>query len=281
MVINMINSTHNTLKNGQHPVFQGGSYPGIAGKVVVITGGGNGIGLSMAEAFAGHGARLMLIDINEQAMVKARQALEQTHVDIEVAICLASVTDDVAVEAAFAQCETRFGRVDILLNNAGISTNKASLDLTPDEWRRSVDINLNGVFVCAQAAARRMVKQKSGVIINTASMWGVSSAPQRAAYCGAKAGVVSLTKSLAVEWAPYGIRMNAVGPGYTRTPLMEELARNGRLDMEALRKRTPLGRFGEPEEMAELALFLASDCAVFITGHTLIADGGWTANGYM
>jgi NAD(P)-dependent dehydrogenase (short-subunit alcohol dehydrogenase family) len=112
-------------------------------------------------------------------------------------------------------------------------------------------------------------------------MFGIVSAPERAAYCAAKAGVVSLTKTLAVEWASYGIRVNAIGPGYVRTALVEGLIKSGRLDVHSLNKRTPAGRLGEPEEMAEIVMFLASDSAAFITGHTLIADGGWTANGYM
>ncbi|MCY1454901.1 Oxidoreductase UcpA [compost metagenome] len=112
-------------------------------------------------------------------------------------------------------------------------------------------------------------------------MWGVSHAPERAAYCSSKAAVVSLTKCLAVEWASHGIRVNAIGPGYTRTPLMEQLNREGRLDFDKLIGRTPLGRLGEPGEMAELAMFLASESATFITGQVFVADGGWTANGFM
>ena len=185
------------------------------------------------------------------------------------------------MEEVFSQCVQRFGRIDILLNNAGVSVNKPSLELTVDEWRRGIDINLNGSFICAQAAARRMVEQSSGVIVNIASMYGVVAAPQRAAYCASKAGVVALTKTLAVEWAAYGIRVNAIGPGYTLTALVEELGKDGRLDLDALRRRTPLGRLGTPEEIAQLALFLASDRAAFVTGHTLVADGGWTANGYL
>ncbi|WP_442900343.1 SDR family NAD(P)-dependent oxidoreductase [Geoalkalibacter sp.] len=257
------------------------TFKDIAGKVVIVTGGSSGIGFAMAQAFAENGAHLMLLDIDKEAMTKAKANLERINPQYEVATVSASVTDEDAIEAAFARCESGFGRIDILLNNAGIAINKPSLEVTPEEWRRGIEINLTGVFICAQAAARRMIRQKNGVIINMASMYGVASAPQRAAYCASKAGVVSLTKSLAVEWAPYGIRMNAIGPGYTRTPFVEELVRTGRLNMESLRQRTPLGRLGEPEEMANIALFLASDCSAFVTGHTLIADGGWTANGYM
>lgn len=255
-------------------------YPDIKGKVVIITGGANGIGLAMAKAFAINGAHLMLIDINTDAMERAAVSLTGEKTRISVEIFQASVNDEEAVASAFSWCLERFGRVDILLNNAGISVNKPSLELSGEEWRKGIEVNLNGVFFCAQAAAKIMVRQKKGVIINTASMYGLISAPERAAYCSAKAGVVSLTKTLAVEWAPYGIRVNAIGPGYTLTPLIEELGNNNRLDLEALCRKTPLGRLGTPEEMAQLALFLASEAAGFVTGHTLVADGGWTANGY-
>jgi len=261
--------------------FKSAKYCGISGKAVVITGAANGIGMAMADAFARSGSRLLLVDINEPGLAKVKQSLNQTYPGVEIEIRTASVIDDAAVEATFAYCKERFGSVDILLNNAGISVNKSSLELTPDEWRHGINVDLNSVFVCAQAAARHMVNQRSGVIINTSSMYGVVAAPQRTTYCAAKAGVVALTKSLAVEWAPYGIRMNAIGPGYTRTALVEELGQSGRLDIEKLKQRTPLGRLGEPQEMAEMTLFLASDSATFVTGQVLVADGGWTANGYM
>jgi NAD(P)-dependent dehydrogenase (short-subunit alcohol dehydrogenase family) len=257
------------------------TYKDLAGKVAIVTGGSSGIGFAVARAFAENGARLMLVDIDQEATAEAKASLARSNPQCEVATFLASVTDAGAIETGFNCCEQIFGRIDILLNNAGISINKPSLELTPEEWRRGIEVNLTGTFICAQAAARRMIRQKNGVIINMASMYGVAAAPQRAAYCASKAGVVSLTKSLAVEWAPYGLRMNAIGPGYTRTPLVEELARSGRLDLAALLARTPLGRLGEPGEMAQIALFLASECSAFVTGHTLIADGGWTANGYM
>lgn len=267
--------------NEEGAAFGVSAYAGIEGRVVVITGGGSGIGLAMARGFARNGAHLMLIDINENAMLLAKRTLVERFPSLQIATFMASVTDEVAIERAFTFCMDRFGRLDILLNNAGVAVNKPSMELTPAEWRRGIDINLSSVFICAQAAARQMIKQKRGVVINTASMWGVSHAAERVAYCSSKAAVVSLTKCLAVEWAAHGIRMNAIGPGYTRTPLMEELNRKGRLDFEKLIKRTPLGRLGEPDEMAELALFLACDSATFITGQIFVADGGWTANGFM
>ena len=196
---------------------------------------------------------------------------------------LERLQDFASVEAVLQACaatEERFGRIDILLNNAGISMNKPSLELTPAEWRRAIDIDLSGVFYCAQAAGRRMARQGGGVILSTASIWGLSSAANRLAYCAAKAGVVSLTKCLAAEWAQHCIRVNAICPGYTHTSLMDELMERGAINGAELCGKTPINRLGRPEEMAEAALYLASDASAFITGHALVSDGGWLANGY-
>jgi NAD(P)-dependent dehydrogenase (short-subunit alcohol dehydrogenase family) len=271
----MVMSVSNLVR--QTAVFDHAVYPGLSGKVVLVTGGGNGIGRAMAEGNARHGARLVLIDIDREAMERTASELQEKYQDVEIEIANISTTDEVAVERACAQAEHRFGRIDVMLSNAGIAMNKPSLELTADEWRRTIDINLNGVFICAQAAGRRMVRQKSGSIVSTASIWGISASKERAAYCASKAAIVSLTKALAVEWAPYGVRVNAIAPGYTSTRLMEDLSRHGRIDADKLRQNTPLGRFGTPEEMAEAALYLASDAAAFITGHTLVSDGGWIA----
>jgi NAD(P)-dependent dehydrogenase (short-subunit alcohol dehydrogenase family) len=265
-----------------HEVQSGGAsrYAGLLGKVVLNTGGASGIGLAMAHGFARHGARLALLDIDAGRLAGARDALTKAFPDLDMLTLHASITDDVKVEQACAAVESHFGRIDILLNNAGVSMNKPSIDLTPAEWRRTIDIDLTGVFYCTQAVARRMIRQNGGVILNTSSMWGLTSSPKRLAYCAAKAGVVSLTKSLAAEWAQHNIRVNAVCPGYTRTELMDALIDRGALDTDYLLTRTPLGRFGTPEEIAEAALFLASDAGAFITGHAMVLDGGWTANGF-
>jgi NAD(P)-dependent dehydrogenase (short-subunit alcohol dehydrogenase family) len=262
------------------PGFAQASYPGLAGKVVLNTGAASGIGEAMTHGFARHGARLVLVDIDEHGLKRVEAELKAIYSGTEIETVVASITDEEAVEQACAQAEKRFGRIDILLNNAGIGVNKPALEMTGSEWRRAVDIDLSGVFYFSQAAARRMVKQQSGVIINTASIWGVSSSPRRVAYCSAKAGVVSMTKCLAVEWAPYGIRVNAVCPGYTGTALIEELINAGKINEQALAERTPLKRLAAPEEMAEVGLYLASDAAAFVTGIALVSDGGWTANGF-
>ncbi|AOA59874.1 short-chain dehydrogenase [Acinetobacter larvae] len=251
-------------------------YAGIAGKTVVVTGAAAGIGFCLAQAFAQQGAQVFMIDLNQDALNAAMERLQ----DYQVAGFAANVTDDDAVVAAFAACQANFGAVDILFNNAGISLNKPSLDITMSEWRRCVDINLSSLFLCSQQAALQMKQHGRGVIINTASIWGLSTSAERTAYCTTKAGVVAMTKCLAAEWGSAGIRVLAIGPGYTRTALVEKLQQQNTLDVADLERRTPLGRLAEPEEIAELALFLASDAAKFMTGQTYLIDGGWEANGF-
>jgi len=261
--------------------FAPAQHPGIAGKVVLNTGAGSGIGRAMAHAFARHGAKLMLLDLDAAGLAETRAQLNEAFPDVEVDCVQASIADDNAVEQACAATQARFGRIDILLNNAGIAVNKPSLELTPAEWRRAIDINLSGVFYCSQAAGKHMVAQQhGGVIVNMASIWGLSSSAGRLAYCVAKAGVVSLTKCLAAEWAQQRIRVNAICPGYTLTPFVEARVAQGLLDGAELCAKTPMNRFGRPEEMAEAALYLASDAAAFVTGHALVSDGGWLADGY-
>lgn len=255
-------------------------YSGIKGKTIIVTGGGNGIGLAIAEGFSRHGANVILIDVNEKAMVAAKERIERNNKDAVVETFSASVTDEDAISEIFVKSRALFGCVDFMINNAGVPVNKPSLEITPQEWRKGIEINLNSVFLCSQIAAQQMADQAGGGIINISSMWGVAHSAERAAYCASKAGVISLTKCLAVEWAKYGIRVNAIGPGYVNTDLVKELSSAGRLDVKEIIERTPLARLGEPNEMAELALFLASDSSAFITGQVYVADGGWTANGF-
>jgi len=260
----------------------------LRGRAVVITGGAKGIGYSTAQAFARQGARVALLDTDADALdaavarlLAAGSAGTGAGTGAQAMAVQASVTDADAVERAFAQVEAAWGGIDVLVNNAGISANKPTLDVTVDEWRRAVDINLTGVFLCAQAAGRRMVPAGAGCIVNLASMYGVVAAPDRAAYCATKGAVVLLTETLAVEWGPMGVRVNALAPGYVETDLVRDLAARGRLDPERLKQRTPLRRLAQPAEMADLAVFLASRQAAYITGHTLVADGGWSRYSYL
>lgn len=272
-------SNQNTVAQAESG--QWACYADLRDKVVVITGGASGIGFAIAQAFAYNGAKLALLDIDAQALASARDTLLSDYPHLAVAVYTCAVNDQAGVQAVFAKIQQSWGRVDVLLNNAGISMNTPTLELSGDDWRRAMDINVNGVFYCAQEAARCMVAQKQGVILNMSSMYGVVAAPQRAAYCASKAAVAMLTKVLANEWGEHGLRVNAIAPGYVRTALVDDLVARGRMDLDALTKRTPSRRLGTPEDIAALAIFMASKQAAFMNGHVAVADGGWSAYSYI
>ena len=170
----------------------------------------------------------------------------------------------------------RFGQIDILVNNAGINIPKYALDVTEEDWDLVLDINLKGLFFCSQAVGREMVKRKSGKIINISSQMGVIGYYKRAAYCSSKAGVVNLTRVLAIEWAPYGVRVNCIGPTFLRTPLTAPMFADEGYYQEIV-DRIPLGDIGKPEDVVGAVVYLASPASDLVTGHALLVDGGWTA----
>lgn len=255
-------------------------YPDLRGRCGAVTGSGRGIGLAIALAMARSGMHVQLVDVDNTALLEARELIAARCPDVVVDVAPVSVSDVDGVGDAFDRFVSATGSLDVLVNNAGIAANSPSLELGVEHWQRAVDVNLTGTFVCAQAAGRAMARQRRGAIVNIASMFGVTAAPDRAAYCATKAGVVALTKVLAVEWADRGIRVNAIGPGYIGTELVAALVAQSRLDIEAVRRRTPIGRLGTAEDVANLALFLASDVSRNITGQVVVSDGGWTADGF-
>jgi NAD(P)-dependent dehydrogenase (short-subunit alcohol dehydrogenase family) len=245
----------------------------------LVTGAGAGVGRAVALALARSGARVCLVDIDETANRAVAQEIEAEG-GAALAIA-ASVADPDQVARVFSALDEAWGGIDLLVNNAGITANRPSLEISVETWLRTIDINLNGVFYFAQQAGRRMAAQGGGAIVNLASIYGQVAAPNRAAYCASKAGVVHLTRALAIEWAAHGIRVNAVAPGYVDTLGTAELVAQGRIDLPSLERRTPLGRLATPDEIAGAILYLASPEASYITGQVLGVDGGWTAYGYI
>src|SRR2546430_6482434 len=242
---------------------------GLKDKRVLITGGASGIGAATAARFLEEGSRVCILDRNAQACEHIKHNLPGLGEAI-----IADVTDLMQVEAAFAEAIRLMDGVDVLVNNAGISIRHKFLDITPEEWERVIAVNLTGVFYVAQTAARHMWERGSGVILQTASTNGIMGYPYYADYNATKAGVIELTKSMALELAPK-IRVCAVAPGYVLTPMQRAEYTDEMLD-EANRK-IPLRRHAKPEEIAALFAFLASDDAAYMTRHLYTIDGAETA----
>jgi NAD(P)-dependent dehydrogenase (short-subunit alcohol dehydrogenase family) len=246
----------------------------IEGRVAVVTGGCSGIGLATVRRFAEEGAKVVIGDIDDDAGVKlvddlgGIQSATYVHVD---------VTDKGQVDGLFKTAKDTYGSVDIAFNNAGISPpdDDSILDTELDAWRRVQEVNLTSVYLCCKAALPYMLEQQRGSIINTASFVAVmGAATSQISYSASKGGVLSMTRELGVQFAREGIRVNALCPGPVHTPLLKELFAK---DPERAARRlvhVPMGRFGEPEELASAVLFLASDDASFITANTFLVDGG-------
>jgi NAD(P)-dependent dehydrogenase (short-subunit alcohol dehydrogenase family) len=246
----------------------------LTGKKAVVTGGAQAIGFAVAKSLAELGADIAIFDIvDAKEAVKTIESIGQKAVYV-----YADLTKPEDISNAFSKTLDTFGRVDLLFNNAGVFQNKMNAeDMTLNEWHRVMDINLHAVFTVAQQAGRIMINQRSGAIVNTASMSAhIVNIPQRQiAYNTAKAAVVHMTRTLAVEWAQYNIRVNSISPGYIRTEKIDP----DKLPSEIrdLRyKLTPMNRMGLPEELAGAVAYLLSEAASFTTGHDLVVDGGYT-----
>jgi glucose 1-dehydrogenase len=249
----------------------------LRGRVALVTGGGRGIGQAIALAFAREGARVAVADVDgATAAATARRIGQRRALALQM-----DVADSMSVDAGFAALDRRWGRIDIAVANAAIEPIVPFLELEEDTWDRILDVNLKGTFLVAQRAARRMARRRRGVIITLSSVNAEVARPESAAYAASKGGVRQLTKAMAIGLAPLGIRVNAIGPGTVVTGLTRHLLRN-RAWRDAVNSRTPMQRVADPKEIAEVAVFLASEASSYMTGSTVYVDGGRLAlNGLM
>jgi 2-deoxy-D-gluconate 3-dehydrogenase len=246
----------------------------LDGKVALVTGAGHGLGRDIALALGEAGASLVAVGRDRKRLEE--MAVEAASIGVETQVEVADVTDFAEVDRAVAAAVGRFGAIDVLVNNAGTNIQQDALDVTEDAWDTIMDVNLKATFFVSQRVAREMIRmRRGGRIVSVSSQMGAVGFYKRATYCASKGGVVQLTKVLALEWAQYGIRVNAVGPTFIDSPLAREMFKDTTIAEEVMR-RIPIGRLGRPREVAAAVLYLASDAADLVTGHHLLVDGGWT-----
>ena len=241
----------------------------LNGQAGIVTGAVQGIGRAIAEAFATAGGRVAICDLQGSAAAAAEVGRGATGVDLDV-------TDEDRVTDAFDEVLKEYGRLDFLVNNAGVRSIHPILEHPLDVWRRTLEVDLTGTFICTQAAARLMIPRGGGRIVNIASIAGILPLKNRSPYNAAKAGVIALTKSTAAELASQGIVCNAIAPGIIETPLSAEYFQDPAM-REILTSNAPVDKWGQPEDIANAALYLAGGASPFIHGHTLVVDGGWVA----
>jgi NAD(P)-dependent dehydrogenase (short-subunit alcohol dehydrogenase family) len=240
-------------------------------RVAVVTGGAKGLGLADAERLARAGYAVVVADLDGEAASAAARQLGGGAIGATV-----DVRDAAGVHELFARVDAELGRLDVLVNNAGISHPEPTVELSEERWQRMIDIHLGGTFRCSKSAHPLLARQ-GGAIVNVSSIAAILGAGKRASYAAAKGGIAALTRDLAMEWAGDGIRVNAVAPGVIETEILTENIERGMLDPAVFDARIPLGRMGRPEEIAETVFFLA-DTATYVTGQVIVVDGGFTVS---
>lgn len=247
----------------------------LSGQTVIVTGGAMGLGRAIAEEFVAAGAGVALFDVNLDAAEQTAEHLRDG--GAKARAYRVDVARSDKVDAAVDEVVADFGRLDVLINNAGVSMVGPHIaDLSDEIWNTSIGVMQTGVFNCMRAATRHLLPQRSGSVVNISSIRGFSPRPGRLAYCASKAAVIMMTQVAAAEWGPYGVRANAIAPGVQRTPMWDVDVARGVVNEERVLAATPLGRLGDPREIGQLAVFLASDAAAFITGSCITIDGGMT-----
>jgi gluconate 5-dehydrogenase len=248
----------------------------IKGDTAIVTGASSGLGVSFAEALADEGANLVIAARRYDKLVKIAEELTRKH-NVKVIPVKTDVSSEDEVVNMVRTAVEQFGSLEIMVNNAGIASLSPSVDMTLEEWKKVIDVNLTGVFLCARTAAREMIKRKYGKIVNIASIYGaVGDIFHAAPYYASKGAVINLTRGFAIEWAPYRINVNAIAPGFFPSEMTEQVFKDENA-MKHILSRTPLGRTGEPLDLKAALLYLASPASNYVTGQTIFVDGGWTA----
>jgi NAD(P)-dependent dehydrogenase (short-subunit alcohol dehydrogenase family) len=248
----------------------------LSGKVAIVTGAGRGMGYYIALALAKYGADLVVCSRTTSELEGVGDEIEK--LGRRVLVQQMDVRKIPEIHTMVNETVRAFGHIDILINNAGINLPQWAVDVTEEAWDTIVDTNLKGLFFCAQAVGKVMIEQKKGKIINISSQAGSVGIPYRAAYCSSKGGVNLLTKVLAIEWAKYNIKVNAIAPTFIETPLSKIMFQQKEGFREFVLGNIPLGRIGKPEDVVGAVIYLASDASDLVTGHVLLIDGGWTAH---
>jgi NAD(P)-dependent dehydrogenase (short-subunit alcohol dehydrogenase family) len=247
----------------------------LKGKVAIVTGASSGLGVVFAEALAEMGANLELAARRIDKLNDVADKLKPLNVKTRPFQC--DVSEQEQVQGLIDDTVKSFGRLDIIVNNAGVAAMSPATDISLDEWNKVVSINLTGVFLCARTAARQMIKQGGGKVVNIASIYGaVGDVFPASPYYATKGAVINMTRDLAVEWAPYKINVNAIAPGFFLSEMTEAIFRDPGY-LEYIRKQTPLGRPGNPDDLKGAVVYLSSPASDYVTGQTIFVDGGWTA----